>query len=99
MGFSRQEYWSGLPFPPPGDFPDPGIKPRSTVFPTMSASLHIPSPGFFMCSKKSIELKVASPALGGSVVKNLPASAEDAGNLGSIVGSGSSPGGRNGNPL
>ena len=29
MGFSRQEYWSGLPFPPPGDFPDPGIKPTS----------------------------------------------------------------------
>ena len=29
MGFSRQEYWSGLPFPSPGDFPDPGIKPRS----------------------------------------------------------------------
>ena len=27
MGFSRQEYWSGLPFPPPGDLPDPGIKP------------------------------------------------------------------------
>ena len=26
MGFSRQEYWSGLPFPPPGDLPDPGIK-------------------------------------------------------------------------
>ena len=26
MGFSRQEYWSGLPFPSPGDFPDPGIK-------------------------------------------------------------------------
>ena len=29
MGFSRQEYWSGLPFPPPGDLPDPGIKPAS----------------------------------------------------------------------
>ena len=29
MGFSRQEYWSGLPFPFPGDLPDPGIKPRS----------------------------------------------------------------------
>ena len=28
-GFSRQEYWSGLPFPSPGDLPDPGIKPRS----------------------------------------------------------------------
>ena len=29
MGFSRQEHWSGLPCPPPGDFPDSGIKPRS----------------------------------------------------------------------
>ena len=29
MGFSRQEYWSGLPFPSPGDLPSPGIKPRS----------------------------------------------------------------------
>ena len=29
MGFSRQEYWSALPFPPPGDLPDPGIKLRS----------------------------------------------------------------------
>ena len=29
MGFSRQEYWSGLPFPSPGDLPDPGIEPLS----------------------------------------------------------------------
>ena len=29
MGFSRQEYWSGVPFPSPGDLPDPGIKPGS----------------------------------------------------------------------
>ena len=29
MGFSRQEYWSGFPCPPPGDLPNPGIKPRS----------------------------------------------------------------------
>ena len=28
-GFSRQEYWSGLPCPPPGDLPDPGIEPAS----------------------------------------------------------------------
>ena len=28
MGFSRQEYWSGLPFPSPGYLPDPGIEPR-----------------------------------------------------------------------
>ena len=27
MGFSRKEYWSGLPFPSPGDIPDPGIEP------------------------------------------------------------------------
>ena len=31
MGFPRQEYWSGLPFPPSGDLPDPGIKPASLV--------------------------------------------------------------------
>jgi len=29
MEFSRQEYWSGLPFPSPGDHPDPGIEPTS----------------------------------------------------------------------
>ena len=29
MGFSRQDYWSGLPFPSPGDFSNPGIKPGS----------------------------------------------------------------------
>ena len=29
MGFSRQAYWIGLPFPPPGDLPDPGIEPES----------------------------------------------------------------------
>ena len=29
MGFIRQEYWSGLPFPSPGDLPGPGIEPRS----------------------------------------------------------------------
>ena len=34
MGFSGQEYWSGLPLPSPGDLPDPGIKPRS---PTLEA--------------------------------------------------------------
>ena len=33
MGFSKQEYWSGLPFPPPGDLPDPGIEPASPALP------------------------------------------------------------------
>ena len=31
MGFSRQEYWSGLPFPSPGDLPDSGIEPGSSA--------------------------------------------------------------------
>ena len=31
MGFSRQEYWSGLPFPSPGDLPDPGIEPMDPL--------------------------------------------------------------------
>ena len=34
MGFFRQEYWSGLPFPSPADLPDPGIKPRSPALQT-----------------------------------------------------------------
>ena len=35
MGFSRQEYWSGLPFPSPGELPDPGIKSESPVSPAL----------------------------------------------------------------
>ena len=34
IGFPRQEYWSGLPFPPPGDLSSPGIEPESPVSPT-----------------------------------------------------------------
>ena len=41
MGFSRQEYWSGLPFPSPGDLPDPGIKPGS---PALEADALISEP-------------------------------------------------------
>ena len=33
LGFSRQEYWSGLPCPPPGDLPNPGIEPTSLMSP------------------------------------------------------------------
>ena len=43
MGFSRHEYWSGLPCPPPGDLPDPGIKPTSFMFPALAG-------GFFTTS-------------------------------------------------
>ena len=37
MDFSRQEYWSGLPFPPPGDLPNPGIKPKSPALQTCNS--------------------------------------------------------------
>ena len=36
MGFSRQEYWSGLPCPPPGDLPNPGIEPTSLTCPALA---------------------------------------------------------------
>ena len=36
MGFSRQEHWSGLPCPLPGDLPDPGIKPSSLMSPALA---------------------------------------------------------------
>ena len=46
MGFSRQEYWSWLPCPPPGDLPDPGIKPVSLMSPHWQAgSLPLVPPG------------------------------------------------------
>ena len=43
MEFSRQEYWSGLSFPPPGDLPDSGIKPTSLMSPALAG-------GFFATS-------------------------------------------------
>ena len=36
ISFSRQEYWSGLPFPSPGDLPNPGIKPTSLASPALA---------------------------------------------------------------
>ena len=43
MGFFRQEYWSGMPCPPPGDFPSPGIEPASLMSPATAG-------GFFTTS-------------------------------------------------
>ena len=44
MAFSRQEYWSGLPFPPPRDLPDPGIKPASLASPAVAGILFTTEP-------------------------------------------------------
>ena len=43
-GFYRQEYWSGLPFPSPGDLPDPGIKPKSLVSPALAGGFFTTAP-------------------------------------------------------
>ena len=43
MGFSRQEYWSGLPFPSPGGLPDPGIEPTSLMSPALAGGFFITS--------------------------------------------------------
>ena len=44
MGFSRQEYCNGSPFPPPGDLSDPGIKPASLASPALAARFFTPEP-------------------------------------------------------
>ena len=44
MGFCRQEYWSGLPCPPPGDLSHPGIKPVSLTSPALEGGFFTPSP-------------------------------------------------------
>ena len=53
MGFSRQKHWSGLPFPPPGDLPNPGIEPVSLTSPaggsfTTSTTWEAPKPTLYL---------------------------------------------------
>ena len=60
MGFSRQEYWRGLPCPPPGDLPDPGIEPESLESPALQMDSlllsHQRSPPIDTCSFISFRL-------------------------------------------
>ena len=67
VGFSRQEYWNGLPFPTPGDLPDPGIQPMSLVSPALTGRFiplsHLGSPSippgphnYFLLTKKYLFL-------------------------------------------
>ena len=44
MGFPRQEYWSGWPFPPPGDLPNPGVEPTSPVSPVLAGRFFTTEP-------------------------------------------------------
>ena len=110
MGFPKQEYWSGLPFPPPGDLPDPGIEPISLMSPALAGGCFTtsapwiltqssPWKGLPLCGWSTFPLFFCLGFPAGSVVKNLPASAGDARDMGSIPGSGRSPGEGKGNPF
>ena len=105
MGFSRQEYWGGLPFPSPGDPPDLGIKPMSPAnLPHWRQILCCwatrENPVYFVKYQhlgipRWIKELIPRGFPGGSVVKNPPA---NAGDTGSLPGLGRSPGEGNGNP-
>ena len=57
MGFPKQEYWSGLPFPSPGDLPHPGIEPRSPTLQAYALSSEPPGkPKDLLICMESIEL-------------------------------------------
>ena len=136
MGFSRQEYWSGLPFPSPGALPDPGIKPGSPALQADSLPTELwRKPNSHLVNIYSVRLpwglgdKDGVQASQGawspvrltqkqfdwatntlrlckySVQQGFPGgsdgkeSACSAGDLGSIFGSGRSPGEGNGKPL
>ena len=53
-GFSRQEYWSGLPFPSPGNLPDPGIEPRSPALWTDALPSEPPGKSFSLEGESQI---------------------------------------------
>ena len=54
MEFSRQEYWSGLPYPSPGNLPDPGIEPRSPAL--QADSLHLSHQGSSQCQDMTLQI-------------------------------------------
>ena len=79
MGFSRQEYWSGLPFPSPGDLPNPGIEPGSPALQADSLLLSHRKAEIHKSLKLCHILKLNIQVEGfpsGSVVKNPPAMQE-----------------------
>ena len=57
MGFSRQEYWSGLPCPPPGDLPDLGIEPGSPALQADSLPIQLPGKPLSLTVVKSNKAK------------------------------------------
>ena len=105
LGFSRQEYWSGLPFPSPWDLPDPGIEPRS---PALQADTLTSEPPGKQQQIRTYTERAAGGCQGfcrglrgkvAQVAKNPPANAGDVRDKSLIPGLGRSPGEGNGNPL
>ena len=108
LGFPRQEYWSGLPFPLPGDLPDTGIESASPTLTGRFFTTEPPGKPIISHSVQFSSVAQSCPILCdpegcsmpgfpvGSVVKNPPA---DAGDAGSILDLGRSPGEGNGNSL
>ena len=54
MGFPRKEYWRGLPFPSPGDLPNPGIEPMSPVSPTLASGFFTTDPRHLFLGRKAM---------------------------------------------
>ena len=102
MEFSRREYWSGLPFPSPGDLPDPGIKPTSPALQADTLPPELPGKYIIILDMKRDSailltwLKRVESRVGGSDGQE---SACNAGDLDSFPGLHRSPGGEHGNPL
>ena len=97
MEFSRQEYWSGFPFPTPRDRPEPGIV--SCISSHWQVDL---LPLLHLRSTEGTYFNIIKWVQASQVVlagKNLPANAGDVGEVGSIPGSGRSPERRHGNSL
>ena len=63
MGFSRQEYQSGLPCPPPGDLPNPGIEPKALPSPALAGGFFTTSATWEASSNKYIVAKSTFPAV------------------------------------
>ena len=64
MGFSRQEYWSGLLFPPPGNLPDPGIEPGSLRSPALADGFFTTSATREAVGKRELQTGATGSALG-----------------------------------
>ena len=75
MGFPRQEYWSRLPFPPPGDLPDPGIEPASAMSPALAGRSFTTEPPGKPCPCTSVYKKLLPPLLKNLLIIEVPKAA------------------------